>query len=290
MKGGIYTMQKFNIAVASKANAIRWINKEVTFTELVDKLKNTIVTDETIDEYKSFNKLAKQQAKDHGGFVGGKLKGTKRRNDEILFRSMLTLDVDNAEVGFIERFKNECKYKAILYSTHSYEPTHPRVRIIVPLSRNVDEVEFIALSRLFASEWGIEQFDPCSFVISQMMFYPSTPKDIHYVFELVDKDYLNPDEYLANYPNYKDLSSLPKISKEVNLSYGKGKKLKDPLEKEGLVGAFCRAYSISEVIKEYLSDVYEESDNGKLRSRNTWRIWALLPELLLLSSTPSMAT
>ena len=101
-------MQKFNIAVANKANAIRWINKEVTFTELVDKLKNTIVTDETIDEYKSFNKLAKQQAKDHGGFVGGKLKGTKRRNDEILFRSMLTLDVDNAEVGFIERFKNEC--------------------------------------------------------------------------------------------------------------------------------------------------------------------------------------
>lgn len=77
-------MQKFNIAVASKANAIRWINKEVTFTELVDKLKNTIVTDETIDEYKSFNKLAKQQAKDHGGFVGGKLKGTKRRNaDEV---------------------------------------------------------------------------------------------------------------------------------------------------------------------------------------------------------------
>ena len=71
-------MQKFNIAVASKANVIRWINKEVAFNELVDKLKNTIVTDETIDKYKSFNKLAKQQAKVHGGFVGGKLKGTKR--------------------------------------------------------------------------------------------------------------------------------------------------------------------------------------------------------------------
>ena len=101
-------MQKFNIAVASKSNAIRLINKEVAFSELVDKLENTIVTDETIDEDKSFNNLAKQQAKIHSGIVEGKLKGVKRRNNEILFRSMLTLDVDNAKVGFIKRFKNKC--------------------------------------------------------------------------------------------------------------------------------------------------------------------------------------
>src|SRR5204862_3790969 len=36
------------------------------------------------------------------------------------------------------------------------------------------------------------------------------------------------------------------------------KKQGDPLEKPGVIGAWCRTYSIAEVIELYLSDVYEE--------------------------------
>ena len=36
-------------------------------------------------------------------------------------------------------------------------------------------------------------------------------------------------------------------------------KQKDPLEKSGIVGAFCRAYTIHEVIDTFLSDIYEPS-------------------------------
>ena len=38
----------------------------------------------------------------------------------------------------------------------------------------------------------------------------------------------------------------------------------DPLEKPGIVGAFCRAYTIEEAIETFLSDVYEPSSmNGR---------------------------
>ena len=38
----------------------------------------------------------------------------------------------------------------------------------------------------------------------------------------------------------------------------------DPLTKEGAVGAFCRAYSIEDAIRTFLSDVYEPSAmNGR---------------------------
>jgi predicted P-loop ATPase len=38
------------------------------------------------------------------------------------------------------------------------------------------------------------------------------------------------------------------------------KKQGDPLEKPGIVGAFCRTYNIHEAIEAYLGDVYEECD------------------------------
>lgn len=37
------------------------------------------------------------------------------------------------------------------------------------------------------------------------------------------------------------------------------KKQADPLSKEGIVGAFCRTYSIEEAIRIFLPDVYQES-------------------------------
>lgn len=37
------------------------------------------------------------------------------------------------------------------------------------------------------------------------------------------------------------------------------KKQADPLTKQGIVGAFCRAYTIQDAISTLLSDVYEPS-------------------------------
>ena len=255
--------RKYSIAVGNSCEAKFWSNEEVTFDELCQRLSNTKYTSETIEQYKHFNKEERNKAKDNGGFVGGKLKGTKRGVSEVLFRSILTLDLDKAKVGFIDKFTAESKYLSCLYTTHSHTKEEPRCRVIVPLSRDVTPDEYNAIARLFASQFGIEQFDACSFRIAQLMFYPTTPKDGEFIFKKIEGEVLNPDEFLADYPMWHDISTLPLTPDELpKNNVQRGRKKKDPTELKGVIGAFCRAYTVQEAIETYLSDVYEPTDKN----------------------------
>ena len=255
--------RKYSIAVGNSCETKFWSNEEVTFDELCQRLSNTKYTSETIEQYKHFNKEERNKAKDNGGFVGGKLKGTKRGVSEVLFRSMLTLDLDKAKVGFIDKFTAESKYLSCLYTTHSHTKEEPRCRVIVPLSRDVTPDEYNAIARLFASKFGIEQFDACSFRIAQLMFYPTTPKDGEFIFKKVEGEILNPDKFLADYPLWQDISTLPLTPDEMpKNNVQRGRKKKDPTELKGVIGAFCRAYTVQEAIETYLSDVYEPTDKS----------------------------
>lgn len=55
------------------------------------------------------------------------------------------------------------KYRSCLYSTHGHVPESPRVRILVPLTRDVTAEEYAAVSRYVAAELGIDMFDECSY-------------------------------------------------------------------------------------------------------------------------------
>ena len=255
--------RKYSIAVGNSCEAKFWSNEEITFDELCQRLSKTKYTSETIEQYKHFNKEERNKAKDNGGFVGGKLKGTKRGVSEVLFRSMLTLDLDKAKVGFIDKFTAESKYLSCLYTTHSHTKEEPRCRVIVPLSRDVTPDEYNAIARLFASQFGIEQFDACSFRIAQLMFYPTTPKDGEFIFKKIEGEVLNPDEFLADYPMWHDISTLPLTPDELpKNNVQRGRKKKHPTELKGVIGAFCRAYTVQEAIETYLSDVYEPTDKN----------------------------
>ena len=255
--------RKYSIAVGNSCETKFWSNEEVSFDELCQRLSNTKYTSETIEQYKHFNKEERNKAKDNGGFVGGKLKGTKRGVSEVLFRSMLTLDLDKAKVGFIDKFIAESRYLSCLYTTHSHTKEEPRCRVIVPLSRDVTPDEYNAIARLFASQFGIEQFDACSFRIAQLMFYPTTPKDGEFIFKKIEGEVLNPDKFLADYPMWHDISTLPLTPDELpKNNVQRGRKKKDPTELKGVIGAFCRAYTVQEAIETYLSDVYEPTDKS----------------------------
>ena len=266
--------RRYNIAVGNSCEAKYWSNEAVSFEELCERLKNTKRTSETVEEYRKFNKDERNRAKDNGGFVGGLLKGHKRGNGEVVSRSMLTLDLDEAKVGFIEKYAAETQYFSCLYTTHSHTKDHPRCRVIVPLSRDVGPDEFNAISRLFAGEWGIEQFDACSFRLAQLMFYPTTPKDGEFVFKKTEGEVLDPDAFLAKYPDWKDISTLPLAPSEMPSinNAQRGRKKKDPAELKGIIGAFCRAYTVQDAIEAYLSDVYEPTekpDRYSLRSADS---------------------
>lgn len=251
-------MRNLWVAFGKSVNDTNWVSKEISWEELVRILDKEDRTRDTLKEYKSLSLSEKTKVKDHGGFLGGRLSGGKKTKEAVLFRSLLTLDLDQAKTSFLERYLKEGEYECFIYSTHNYTPTSPRLRLVFPLSRDVTMDEYNALSRLLAAEIGLEQVDKCSFEVQQMMFYQTTPLDGERIHERIKGKWLNPDEFFAKYPNYKDCSSLPTLSKEKKLT-SDTKKKKDPLSLEGIVGAFCRTYPISLAIETFLKDVYESA-------------------------------
>lgn len=252
-------MRNLPIAYGSSCFSKQWSNKEITFGELCDRLKNTVRTAETVEEYPNLPKKERDRAKDKGGFVGGILKDGRRKREMIVGRSMLTHDVDHGDKEFIEWYEKLCKYTSCIYTTHGHKPDAPRIRIIVPLTRDVTPDEYVAIARYFAQDWGMDYFDPCSYRPHQLMYWPTTPANGEYIFKRFDGGWLDPDDYLNAHPEWRDLSQLPTSSKESKITARNQKRQQDPLEKQGVVGAFCKTYTIHDAIEHFLKGIYEPS-------------------------------
>ena len=204
-------------------------------------------------------KKDRDRAKDKGGFVGGYLKDGRRKGGAVECRSMLTLDGDKVEPGFIDFYTLEHRFASILYTTHGHTPEVPRVRIIIPLTRDVTPDEYSALARYVVSEIGIDGFDECSYRAHQLMYWPTTPSNGEYVYKKYDGEWLDPDIYLKAHPNWRDCSQLPTSSRESRVVARATQHQQDPLEKPGIIGAFCRTYSVTAAIDRYLQGIYAPS-------------------------------
>lgn len=252
-------MRDLNIAYGNSCFAKTWSNKTTTWTDLCARLATTVRTTETVEEYPKMKKADRDRAKDKGGFVGGLLKDNRRKRETVICRSMLTLDADHAEPGFISDFVSESKYVACIYTTHGHTPEAPRCRIVVPLTRDISPDEYSAIARYFAAELGIDQFDECSYRPHQLMYWPTTPANGEYICKCIEGEWLDPDVFLSAYPHWRDCSLLPTSSRESSIRTAAQKKQEDPLTKNGVVGAFCRTYGIADAIENFLSDVYAPS-------------------------------
>ena len=258
-------MRDLPIAYGNSCFAVHWSNKTISLDDLADRLAVPIRTTETVSEYAKMKKAERDRAKDKGGFVGGHLKGGRRKRENVVSRSMLTLDLDQAKPEFLPNFLTSCHYAALVYSTHSHTPEAPRLRVIIPLTRDVSPDEYQAIGRYFADSWGIDQFDECSYRPHQLMYWPTAPANGEYIFEQIDRDWLDPDAYLARHPNWRDCALLPTSSRESAVRGLDVRKQEDPLQKKGIVGAFCRAYTITAAITAFLGSVYAPT-----ASANRW--------------------
>lgn len=259
--------RKISIATGLHRDSKVWKNKEVYWSELVKKLESPTVTPESMAEYSAFDKAQKDSTKDIGGFVGGSLKGGRRKIERVGVRSILTLDADFPEDSFLDDIRMTSDFAWCIYSTHSHRPDHLRYRLLIPLDRDVTPDEYGAISRKLADQIGIEEFDDTTFETNRLMYWPSCPSDAPYIFEYADAPFLNADSVLALYDDWKDESFWPESERVAKKrSHAAGQKQKDPLLKKGIVGAFCRAYyPIQEAIETHLSDVY--APTGK---ENRW--------------------
>lgn len=252
---------KFKISTGNSRKDKLWKQKEVSWDEFVKRLSQTTVTSETQVEYRKMKKYQQDNVKDVGGFVAGELKEGRRRKENVLSRSMVTLDMDYADdaEAIASNIEMLYDYACCIYSTHKHTPEKPRLRIIIPLSRKVSADEYQAVSRMIAREIGIELFDDSTYEPNRLMYWPSTSSDGEYFFRVIEGEFLNPDSILSLYKDWKDSSSWPVSSRQTAIIEKAMKKQEDPLKKDGMVGAFCRTYSITEVIEKFLPDVYEPS-------------------------------
>lgn len=252
------------IAVGNSRMDKKWKNREISWEELCQKVSVTIRTTETVQEYRKLKKGAQDNIKDVGGFVGGALREGRRKNGMVLCRSMLTLDMDYGKPGIWEEIDMLHDFKCCIYSTHKHTPENPRLRMIIPLSREISEEEYPAVARMVAKEIGIDLFDDTTYEACRLMYWPSTSINGEFFFQTKDGVELNPDYYLAKYDDWHDASTWPVSSRQSEAVRHSITQQADPLTKPGIVGAFCRAYTIEETIDTFLSDIYEPSSmNGR---------------------------
>lgn len=245
------------IATGSNKKTKTWKNKTIQWSELVEKLSTTTRTPETVAEYKKLPKTEKDRIKDVGGFVGGCLKNGRRLKANVQNRTLLTLDLDYVQGDIWSSIELLYDFSVVMYSTHTHTTDNQRLRLVIPLSRPVLPDEYQAIGRMVADDLGIDQFDDTTYDPERLMYWPSTSCDGDYVFRLQDEQWLNPDDILSRYTfGWEDISYWPESSRARARLNKALNKQEDPLEKKGVIGAFCRTYSITEAISEFLSDIY----------------------------------
>lgn len=250
-----------DIALGNSRKTKTWKNKPVKWSALLDRLAKETRTPETVAEYKAMGRNQQSEIKDVGGFVGGYCNNGSR--SDIAFRSILCLDADFADADLWPDWELLYGNAAAVYSTHKHTPEKPRLRLVVPLSRNVTPDEYQAIGRRVASTLGIDKFDDTSYQPQRMMYWPSCSQDGEYIFRYTDAEFLDPDTVLATYHNWRDVSSWPMSSRVSEVVKRTAAKQKDPLTKGGIVGAFCRAYTIQEAIAEYVPEYQPCDEPGR---------------------------
>lgn len=248
----------------------KWKNTKCNWDILCQKLAETTRTRETMQEYLSLAKSKQDEVKDIGGFVGGELKEGKRRKGYVNYRDLLTLDLDSVNVPSSELLFNleiKLDFAYLVYSTHKHKTQSPRVRLVIPLSRSCKVDEYEAVGRYVASLIDIDWFDDTTFQAERLMYWPSTSSDTEYLYTVGPSEtWLDVDDVLKNkYHDWTDITSWcysSRVSAEsIRVT---ADKQEDPTNKPGLIGCFCRNYTISDVINNWLSDIYIPTDiNGR---------------------------
>lgn len=259
--------RKISISMAGSRKAVFWPENETTWLEFTGRFAVPVRSPETLEEYLAYPKARQDELKDAGGFVGGTFFNGRRRANEVKGRDLVTLDLDNIPPGqthdILKRIKGLGCASAV-YSTRKHAGYAPRLRVVIPLDRTALADEYEPAARKLASIIGISLCDPTTFEASRLMYWPSCCSDGEYIYETNDAPFCSLDGILAMYGNWQDISQWPQVPGSEAAEKKMLAKQADPLQKRGIIGAFCRTYGITEAMDKFLPGIYEETSvNGR---------------------------
>ena len=240
-----------------------WKPKRMMWGELCEQLSSTRYTAETEAEYAAMDRTARGEVKDVGGFVGGELTSGQRKNGNVRSRQLLALDADFGTPDLWGEYQMMFDWACCMHTTHSHTAKEPRYRMFFPLTRSVSAVEYEAIGRRVAQEIGIELFDDTTYQAARLMYWPSTPKDGEFKVWTMDGPWINPDEILATYSDWRNVAEWPMSQRRTKEIHQYASRQQSPLEKKGVVGAFCQTYTVTQAINRYIPGAYTETDDPK---------------------------
>lgn len=264
VKGVNISMQELDISFGKHCADTNWKPEYLTWEEFVDRLRQVRRTGETMEQYDKMRGNCRSKVKDGPAFIGGLVRGGRRKKENVDSRSLITLDADYADEGF--RFAVELVLGGAAYviSTHSHRQTKPKYRLIAPADRPMSPDEYAAVSRKLAENIGMGYFDKTTFDVHRLMYLPSCSQDADPLLEVYEGGPLKVDNILTQYEDWQDVMRWPRHKADKAVT---GKKAQDPREKQSLIGLFCRAYTMEEGIDTFLSDVYV---SGSIPNRYTY--------------------
>ncbi len=255
----------FTIFTAPSRFNVNWREEFVGWEDFAARCASPVVTSESAEEFRAMDRDRQCAAKDCGGFVGGRLKDGKRRAGSVLCRTLITLDYDHApalpmaEQPVVLALARS-GWTALVYTTHSHSEASPRFRVVIPLKVPLPPDRYEEVARAVAAELGTEGIDSTTYDAERLFFWPSTSKGAPFFFDRFDGTALDPAPYLAT-PCPMPLNPLPRTPQPPAPAAVDPRS--DPRCKRGVVGAFCRAYSISEAIEKFLPDRYSRRGPGR---------------------------
>ena len=151
------------IAIGSNETSNAITHKDVTWQQIVKKYTTHKVTAKKGGEY----------------VIGGEYSGNIRREEFLVGRSLLVIDIDSYDGGIDDLAfdLSMLPFGFVAYSSYRHTSEKPRIRVIAQLARTVSPDEYRVLSREVCAQMlvPIEAIDKCTFVPNQAMFAPQHP-------------------------------------------------------------------------------------------------------------------
>lgn len=177
--------------------------------------------------------------KDCGAYMAGKATSTSRKDSRVEYRTMVTLDADNADAELPARVEG-LGLTALVHSTYSHTTDNPRYRIIIPLmGPGLTEEEYPRAARGLMEALGKEQFDTTCDQPKRIMYGPSAANPDQYEVYSYDGEPATAQGLLRRFGGFSDKPE-----------HKRGPKT-DPYKLPGVVGAFNRLYDMNRAVEEF---------------------------------------
>lgn len=190
-------------------------------------------------------------------YIAGELEGHYRNHENVINRSMLTLDLDGAqECGFKALRASLSGFYYLWHTTYSHSEEKPSYRVLVPLAEPVTPGQYTEIVRRIVSTYPEASIDPSCTKPEQVMFTPASENVFIYDYGVQEGALADKSLWVPGNP-----SAL-----EVAVPLARADRKADPYTVRGIVGKFNRAYpDLDELIHEFELPYTFDSATGRYR-------------------------